>query len=220
MPAPTPMPAATNDSSPICAMVRPVITAAGTPRPVKNTPIDTATILPITTTAHRTTISSHAPTIASGSINMPTDTKKIAVNRSRIGSTSGSIAAFSPALGDQRPGEERAQRDRVASGVRQDRQREAQPDRRHQGGLAPPQSHRRAHQARHDQEPARHRREQEPKQLAQGLGELVPRQPGAATKRGQDREQQDRQQVLDHQQAEQPAALGRGRRGDHRGRAR
>ena len=70
----------------------PVVIAAGMPRPLTNTPSDTATILPPTTTASTTTISIQCAAIAAGSISMPTDTKKIAANRSRIGSISGAIA--------------------------------------------------------------------------------------------------------------------------------
>ncbi len=60
-------------------------------------------------------------------MSMPTDTKKMAANMSRTGWTRCSTSLLLAGLGDQRAGEEGAERDRVAERLREQRDREAEP---------------------------------------------------------------------------------------------
>ena len=79
-----------NENSPICARLMPAWIAVRVPLPVRNAPIATLAILPPTTIPERTTTAPQCFSNSAGSIESPTETKKIATNMSRTGSTSDS----------------------------------------------------------------------------------------------------------------------------------
>ena len=84
------------ENSPTCASVIPLCTARPSPFPVRKVLTDTAITLPTITTADSTSTAPQCCTTTLGSMSMPTDTKKIATNRSRTGCTSCSTAFSSP----------------------------------------------------------------------------------------------------------------------------
>ena len=104
-----------NENSPICARLMPACTDVRTPLPVRNAPIDDADQLADDDDhgqhQHRRQVLARP---ARGSISMPTETKNTAANTSRTGSMRCSMILRRARLGDQRAGQERAERDRVA----------------------------------------------------------------------------------------------------------
>jgi hypothetical protein len=79
--------------------------------------------------------------------------------------------ALAPRLGHERAGQEGAERDRVAEGVRQQRQREAQPDAGDEQGLRVAQGRDAADRARHDEEAEHDEPDQEGQQPRHRAGD-------------------------------------------------
>ncbi len=84
------------ENSPIWARLIPAWTDVRMPFPVKTAPSATAADLPSTTRGMNTAIATQCSATSPGSMSMPTETKKIAANRSRTGRTSSSTACASP----------------------------------------------------------------------------------------------------------------------------
>ncbi len=91
-----PTPAMMNENSPICAMLIPDFTESRRLRPVRKAPTETATIFPTITSTAKARMGPHQSRTTRGSIAIPTDTKKIATNRSRTGTISCSISFPNP----------------------------------------------------------------------------------------------------------------------------
>ena len=85
-----------NENSPICARLIPDCTASRSEWPVRNVPADTATTLPTITSSEKARIGPHVSRTTSGSIAIPTETKKMATKRSRIGVMRCAISSPSP----------------------------------------------------------------------------------------------------------------------------
>ena len=80
----------TKENSPIWVRLMPACTAVRTGCPARNEPTVTPTDLPTTTTSVSARMSGQSRSALTGSKSMPIDTKKMPVNMSRSGSTSGS----------------------------------------------------------------------------------------------------------------------------------
>ncbi len=85
-----------NENSPIWARLIPACTEVRTPLAVRNAPRPTATDLPSTTSATSATTATQCCAMSPGSMSIPTDTKKMAANRSRTGRTRASTSCASP----------------------------------------------------------------------------------------------------------------------------
>jgi len=75
------------ENSPICARLIPARTEVLVLNPARNAPMETKVVLPMTTSTVNTSTASQFSSTNSGSMSMPTDTKKMAANKSRTGST-------------------------------------------------------------------------------------------------------------------------------------
>ncbi len=96
--APSEMPSAAmmKENSPIWARLMPACTEVRVPLPARNAPSETPTTLPTMTTAVSTPTAAQCSAIRPGSMSMPTETKKMAANRSRIGRIRCSTCFSSP----------------------------------------------------------------------------------------------------------------------------
>ena len=85
-----------NENSPIWARLIPAWTAVRVPLPARKAPTVTPSTFPPMTRAVKTSTGNQFATMIAGSISIPTETKKMAANRSRIGRTRLATAASSP----------------------------------------------------------------------------------------------------------------------------
>ena len=84
----TPSPAMMKENSPSCARLKPVCTAVFRPRPATRAPSEPNRVIPITVTMVRIRIGTQCCAMTCGSTIIPTDTKKMAPNRSLMPVTS------------------------------------------------------------------------------------------------------------------------------------
>ncbi len=197
-----PTPAMMKENSPIWERVIPALTEVRTPYPARKPPSVTPTILPATTRSVNRTTAIQWRATRSGSISIPTETKNIAANTSRSGSTSRSTSSPRSRFRDQRAADEGTQRDGIPEAVGQQRGGEADPDAGHERRLRAVQPDDGAYQAGNDQHPE-DQETGEKREEAPARPRKFPRRDGAAGGNGRkDRQQEDGDQVLDDQDAE------------------